>query len=433
MFRLFVEMAHRQLVAQTLLLVLLGISNAQYVDWSKALQRGQQVGSQPHPMLGPVAQLPAQNPASGGLLGLLQNSLNLQSQQVLQGPVKKLTWLYPQVPMMPKPPTVPFQQHEPVQVSSVAANCGDSTVYVEVKKDLFGSGELINPSSLSIGGCAPRGEDPDAQVLIFEEQLQNCNSVLTMTETELVYTFHLIYVPVISGAATVVRTGGAVIGIECHYSRTHNVSSNALLPAWIPYASTVIAEEQLVFSLRLMTDDWQFERPSNQYFLGDIINIEASVMQYSHVPLRIFVDSCVATAVPDMNASPRYSFIENYGCLVDAKLTGSKSRFMPRVYGYKLQFQLEAFAFLNSSGLIFLTCSMKATPASAPTDVQHKACSFTANRWTAVDGGNQDCGCCDTSCGLSDVGVSGPRWTGNVLLGPVSVVNFPVWQQKGVN
>ncbi|XP_066529887.1 zona pellucida sperm-binding protein 3-like [Hoplias malabaricus] len=428
-------MVFRQLGVGVVLLVLLSICNAQLVNRTKAMQSEQLFFGQLQPMMGPVAQLPAQNPASEGLLSLLQNSLNLQSQQVLQGPVKKLTWRYPQVPVTPKPPTVPFQMRAPVQVSSVAANCGESTVYVEVKKDLFGSGELINPSSLSIGGCAPIGEDTAAQVLIFEEQLQNCNSVLTMTEAELVYTFQLLYVPVTSGGAPVVRTGGAEIGIECHYPRFHNVSSNALLPAWIPYASTVIAEEQLVFSLRLVTDDWQFERPSNQYYLGDIINIEASVMQYNHVPLRIFVDSCVATDVPEMNASPRYSLIENYGCLVDAKLTGSKSRFMPRVYGYKLQFQLEAFAFINSSGLIYLTCSVKATPASAPTDAEHKACLFTANRWTAVDGDNQVCGCCDTSCGLSDVGVSGtgPQWVGNISLGPVSVGQKPpVWQRKGI-
>ena len=63
----------------------------------------------------------------------------------------------------------------------------------------------------------------------------------------------------------------------------------------------------------LFLDDWMFERPSNQYYLGDFINIEASVMQFNHVPLRIHVDSCVATAVPDVNAVPRYSFIDNYG------------------------------------------------------------------------------------------------------------------------
>lgn len=60
-------------------------------------------------------------------------------------------------------------------------------------------------------------------------------------------------------------------------------------------------------------DDWQIERASSQYFLGDLIRMEASVLQYHHVPLRVFVESCVATLVPDINSKPRYSFIENDG------------------------------------------------------------------------------------------------------------------------
>lgn len=66
-------------------------------------------------------------------------------------------------------------------------------------------------------------------------------------------------------------------------------------------------------SLCHCTDDWQYERPSYQYFLGDIINIEATVKQYFHVPLRVYVDNCVATLSPDMSSSPRYAFIENHG------------------------------------------------------------------------------------------------------------------------
>ncbi len=117
--------------------------------------------------------------------------------------------------------------------------------------------------------------------------------------------------------------------------RFHNVSSNALRPTWVPYASTEVGEEVLLFSLKLMmgwcsfffhslknwavpklfflADDWSYERPSHSYFLGDIINIEASVKVYNHVPLHVFVDHCVATQVPDVTALPRYSFIENHG------------------------------------------------------------------------------------------------------------------------
>uniref|UniRef100_A0A672T9H3 ZP domain-containing protein n=1 Tax=Sinocyclocheilus grahami TaxID=75366 RepID=A0A672T9H3_SINGR len=150
-----------------------------------------------------------------------------------------------------------------------------------------------------------------------------------------------------------------------------------------------------------ISDDWMFERPSNQYFLGQFLKLEASVKQYNHVPLRIFVDGCVATAAPDVNTtSPRYSFIENHGCLVDAKLTGSTSSFMRRIQSDKLQFQLEAFRFQqDDSGLVYITCALKAVMASTPTCPENKACSFI-NGWTSVDDNDQVCMCCDSMCGL---------------------------------
>lgn len=135
-----------------------------------------------------------------------------------------------------------------------------------------------------------------------------------------------------------------------------------------------------------------YERPSYQYFLGDIINIEATVRQYFHVPLRVYVDRCVATLSPDMSSNPRYAFIESHGwgslmswlmlfcsvkiandqhknlfanlwcyftcssacrCLVDGIITGSDSKFMARTADYKLQFQLEAFRFQGAeSGMV---------------------------------------------------------------------------------
>nr|XP_023853672.1 zona pellucida sperm-binding protein 3-like [Salvelinus alpinus] len=119
-------------------------------------------------------------------------------------------------------------------------------------------------------------------------------------------------------------------------SGSNNVTSNALKPTWVPFASTKVAEQQLVFSLRLMTDDWQFERPSSVYFLGHVMRMEASIIQAHHTTLRVYVDSCGATLAPEMASTP---------CLTDARQTGSKSHFLQQTQDDKLQFQLEAFRF----------------------------------------------------------------------------------------
>uniref|UniRef100_A0A8C1UJ10 Zona pellucida sperm-binding protein 3 n=1 Tax=Cyprinus carpio TaxID=7962 RepID=A0A8C1UJ10_CYPCA len=348
------------------------------------------------------APFPVQKPARSDFKKPSQDVLGVQSKELLLGPVQKLTWRFPSLPEEPTQPSVPFNLRHPVPARSVAARCAENSVYVEVMQDFFGNGKPLKSSAFTLGGCTATGEDPSAQVLLFESELHGCGSILTVTEDELVYTFKLVYTPqeVLYGVP-IVRSSSAVVGIECHYSRKHNVSSDALMPNWIPYAASKAAEEIFVFSLRLMTDDWQFERPSNQYFLGDIINIEASVQPYNHVPIRVFVDSCVATTVPDAASIPRYSFIENNGCLVDAKLTGSRSQFMPRTQIDTLQFQLEAFRFQEEiSGFVYITCVLKVAAASTPTNVEQKACSFSANRWVSADGDDQVCGCCDATCGI---------------------------------
>ncbi|XP_058653545.1 uncharacterized protein LOC131553150 [Onychostoma macrolepis] len=242
-----------------------------------------------------------------------QEPLGVQEKQVLQGPVKPLDWRFPIVPEVQSEVAVDFQLRQPVTPSSVAIQCGENQVLVKVQQDLFSNGQLIQPSGLSLGGCPVVGQDSNSRVLLFEYELQDCNSVLMMTEDELVYTFALTYTPEVLAGTPITRADGAVVGVQCHYQRFHNVSSNALRPTWVPYASTEFGEEVLLFSLKLMMDDWSYERPSNSYFLGDIINIEASVKVYNHVPLRVFVDHCVATQVPDVTALPRYSFIENNG------------------------------------------------------------------------------------------------------------------------
>ncbi|XP_051510331.1 zona pellucida sperm-binding protein 3a.2 [Myxocyprinus asiaticus] len=352
--------------------------------------------------------------------------LSIQSKQVLKGPVMELTWKFPTIPEEPAQPDVNFQLQRPTPARSVAAQCLEDLVHVEVKQDLSGTGQLIEPSILSLGGCGVVNVDAAAQVLIYQSKLQDCGSQLVATEDELVYIFTLDYRPPALQSTPIVRTSGATIGIECHYPRSQNVSSNILSPFWLPYTDTKVAENILVFSLKLMTADWMYERPSSVFFLGDVFNIEASVIRYNHLPICVFVDRCVATASPDVNSAPSYSFIENHGCFTDAKYTGSISSFLARVQD-KLQFQLEAFRFQQQSiGFLYITCLLKASTDLSAVNEEHKACSFKANGWASSDGSDQVCGCCEMSCGLGAGSVLPPvvpgfQWEGKAQVGPLQV------------
>ncbi|KAG1938035.1 zona pellucida sperm-binding protein 3-like [Pimephales promelas] len=325
-----------------------------------------------------------------------------------------------------------FEPKVPEPANSVQVQCGEDSVQVQVKQDFLGNDQFIDPSDLTLGGCPFVGFDDHARIVAFESALQGCGSTLTMTEDSLVYSFVMVYSPSPLHNTPIVKTNEAMVALHCIYPRKHNVSSNSLHPTWIPYAAARAGDEYLHFSLKIMSDDWRYERPSNTFFLGDFINLEASVVRGNHVPLRVFVESCAATLGPSGEANSIYTFIENNGCMLDAKLTNSRSRFIPRTQEDKLQFQIEAFRFhQDSRGLIYITCHLKATTTSRPIDMTNKACSFVheTNGWTAASGDDQVCGCCETSCAMRkgrSLDTDDSTLEDEATIGPIVVQQLPM-------
>ncbi|TMS05889.1 Zona pellucida sperm-binding protein 3 [Larimichthys crocea] len=257
-----------------------------------------------------------------------------------------LTWKFPDPPAE-EPPQFPpdFELKVPTATNSVSVICGENSVRVEAKKDLLGIGKPVQAADVTLGGCPATREDAEAQALVFESELHGCGSQLLLTEDSFIYAFTLLYTPSPLGDSQIVRTTDVTVSIQCHYQRKHDVSSEQLKPTWTPFSDTKASEDSLYFSLRLMTDNWQFARPSAEFLLGDMMKFEVSVKQFHHVPLRVTVDSCVATVIPNVDTVPRYAFLGNSGCLFDSQLTGSSSRFLPRSQDDTLQFEVEAFRF----------------------------------------------------------------------------------------
>ncbi|XP_060933267.1 zona pellucida sperm-binding protein 3-like [Limanda limanda] len=345
-----------------------------------------------------------------------------QEQQSFHEP---LTWRYPEPPAAEEPQyPQDFELKTPTAVNSISVTCGEDSVRVEVEKDLLGSGQPVLSADVSLGGCPATGEDPNTHVLVFESELHGCGSQLQMSEDSFIYVFTLIYTPSPLGDSPIVRTIDVSVNIQCHYQRKNDVSTGKVKPTWNPFTDTKSAEENLYFSLTLMTDDWQHPRPYNQFVLGDMMKFKVSVKQFHHIPLRVFVDSCVATVAPNIDTVPRYLFMGNKGCLFDSQLTGSSSRFLPLTYSDELQFEVEAFRFQQDhSGVIYITCSLKATAATETVNANNKACSFS-DRWLEASGSNQACSCCDRDCGTggqSQLSRTDPVWEQETAVGPIVV------------
>uniref|UniRef100_A0A8C6XZV1 Zona pellucida sperm-binding protein 3 n=1 Tax=Naja naja TaxID=35670 RepID=A0A8C6XZV1_NAJNA len=286
-------------------------------------------------------------------------------------------------------------------LSPVLAQCEEAHVMVTVKTDLFGTGRHVQVKDLSLGptGCQPTSYIAAENTVIFYAGLHECGSVLKMTPDFLVYSISLHYKPTPSPHSIIVRTSPVDVPIECHYPRRNNVSSNAIKPTWIPFASTISAEEKLRFSLHLMNEGWSSERASNGYQLGEVMYIQAQVIAENHTPLRLFVDSCVATLSPDADSSPRYPIINYKGCLVDGQFDSNSTFLSPRIRNDILQFTVDVFRFSKDPrDLIYITCHLKVAAATQVPDAENKACSFhpARNSWVPVEGTADICSCCET-------------------------------------
>ncbi|XP_053319890.1 zona pellucida sperm-binding protein 3-like [Spea bombifrons] len=283
----------------------------------------------------------------------------------------------------------------------ISVRCMEDRMEVSVNRDLYRNGRLVKASDLSLGPrlCKPSSGSTGTTV-IFQYGLQECGNTLQMTPEFLIYSTNLTYSPTPSGNSPITRTNSAVVPIQCYYSRHGNVSSNAIKPTWKPFSATISAEERLSFSLQLMNDIWSAPRTSTVFKLGEVFHIQASVAVGNHVPMRIFVDSCVATLSPDGSSGPRYDIIGYYGCLLDGRAEDSSSAFRsPRPRPDTLQFMVDAFRFTGTdASVIYITCNLRAAAVNQAPDPLNKACSYSksTNSWSALEGSNDICGCCET-------------------------------------
>ncbi|XP_033048512.1 zona pellucida sperm-binding protein 3 isoform X2 [Trachypithecus francoisi] len=152
-----------------------------------------------------------------------------------------------------------------------------------------------------------------------------------------------------------------------------------------------------------MEENWNAEKRSPTFHLGNAAHLQAEIHTGSHVPLRLFVDHCVATPTPDQNASPYHIIVDFHGCLVDGLTDASSAFKVPRPGPDTLQFTVDVFHFANDSrNMIYITCHLKAIPAEQEPDELNKACSFSksSNSWFPVEGPADICQCCSKGdCG----------------------------------
>uniref|UniRef100_A0A8B9SH55 Zona pellucida sperm-binding protein 3 n=1 Tax=Anas platyrhynchos TaxID=8839 RepID=A0A8B9SH55_ANAPL len=276
-------------------------------------------------------------------------------------------------------PSAVYPQFIPCPIP-VQVRCGSGRLSVGVPAGLLGAGAF---RELRLGsGCGVTGADGDRYWL--EHPLTACGTVLQLLPDTIRYTNLLRYRPLAAGPAA--RPAPFSVPVECRYPRRGSISSGAVQPTWIPFGSTVAHRRRLRFALDAYDRSWTSRLPLPTFVLGELINIQASVAAETHLPLRVFVDECVAS--PGTASPVSYQLIGDGGCLLDGRL--GRSRFLPQRRDGALRFQLDSFLFPNtSSPQIFLRCHLRAAVAGAGGS---KACSYdpSADCWVQPASA---CGC----------------------------------------
>ncbi|XP_040012151.1 zona pellucida sperm-binding protein 3-like isoform X2 [Xiphias gladius] len=234
--------------------------------------------------------------------------------------------------------------------SSIRVQCTEASMIIVVNADLYKTGRLMSPGDLFLGE-AEHSETSQCRAFavsdseyVIEARLQDCGSKLSISEDSVIYSNKLIFSPAASYHG-ITRMTSAVVPVSCHYKRTHFVSSNTQQQPLTLSTSAQHSTGNSAFSLKLMADDWKSETFSSVFYLGDLLHLMASYTGPDAGQRRLFIDSCVATLTPDATSVPRYYFIENHGCVTDAKEEGSNTRLKPRTRADLLQLQLDAFLF----------------------------------------------------------------------------------------
>ncbi|TRY92086.1 hypothetical protein DNTS_022011 [Danionella cerebrum] len=316
---------------------------------------------------------------------------------------------------------------EPVQVF-----CTETSMIVLVSADLLSNGRQVSAEELSLGwppGSCGASLYSDTEYVI-KSDLHQCGSTFSVDEDRLVYSNFLIYTPK-RNSLGIARTTSAYVPVECHYKRSHFVSSVNVKPSWDSPTNLRSAMELIRFSFHLMNDDWSTRRSSNIYQLGEVMNIQASFMMAKHAPFRLVMDRCVVSLEPNAASMPRYTFVKNHGCLIDSKVPESSARFLERKQNHVLQMQMDAFRFREDQrNSIYIICQLKVADLEANT--MDKACTYFGNRWFSVDGKDDVCDCCESTCDVS-LQKKTSKWSDDaksrvdgesntLMLGPITVL-----------
>ncbi|XP_066577253.1 zona pellucida sperm-binding protein 3-like [Amia ocellicauda] len=293
-----------------------------------------------------------------------------------------------------------------VQNRGVAVWGDYSKMYVAVHKNI--NGFRCRPSELMLGSCAVSKTTEHYYYFIYG--LNECGNKRSIINGRLVYSNTLRYSPPTS-SHPVIRGVSFTVPIQLVYNRFHYSYKIGYQPTFPQHGSTLPGMDKSAFFRELKNrhgyilvttnEQWIRLSPKNIYYLGQPMYFQATGY-FATEGQRLFIQSCYATASPDRHSKPRFTVIDNFGCLVDSKADGCQSRFVPYTRKDVLRFTIDAFLFQKTLSEhvmteLYMHCTMTVAEHVTPGT---KSCTYNrkAKRWEELYGNHAVCTCCDSRC-----------------------------------
>ncbi|KAG9262423.1 zona pellucida sperm-binding protein 3-like [Astyanax mexicanus] len=300
--------------------------------------------------------------------------------------------LYPVFhPSEAQPPKSSTSTYKPVGML-----CHLDRIYVRVLKSLF-----TNPDAykyLKVGSCAVNQATDTHYYVLYA--LNGCDGQRQENQDSVIYSNTLRYEPE-ETTELVVRELPFSVGLECHYHKHHRSYQLGYYPE--VFKETIFVGLTSGASITHVDERGDVLLPVRSYSIGEPMYFEVKAHSRDTAGRRVYLNKCYISASEDLTATPTYTVLDNYGCLVDSK-QNAQSKFYPSTDESTVRFSVASVLFKDlisqpkDKRIMFVHCEMTLGPQTPAPSAKSCTYDLSTKRWTELLGDDSVCTCCDTSC-----------------------------------
>ncbi|KAG8015138.1 Zona pellucida sperm-binding protein 3 [Nibea albiflora] len=286
--------------------------------------------------------------------------------------------------------------------------CHVDRVYVRVRREIFKTRDSYE--SLKLGTC-PVNRGTKVHYYFLYLLKDDCGFTKESTADHVSIRNVLTYTP----PGPVLRERPFNIPLQCKYPRFFNSFKVGFYP--VTQGGTVhkALQPKSTFTLTPQDASGNEVTGTKTFTLGQPMYFAAKKPDStaSSGDQRLYVNKCFMTASQDSNSSPKYTVIDNQGCMVDSKVS-YQSKFLSGSSKMVQKFSVGALIFkdqasTSSSKQLYMHCDIslgKLTPTQSS-----KACNYdsTNKKWKELYGDDSVCTCCESTCSVQ------PKATRNII------------------